>query len=409
MAATFLDSPVRSNCRYFSMHDIRLSAAEIDRMLPRDIWKFSLPELEKLAEGLLGPSSEGWMRRGDDSALIANHRRGSLASKLNEEFAVLATQVESILVGKARDSALCAAAFFHIRFECIHPLKDGNGRTGRMLLAGQCRWGYGLPIPEILAELEVNRNDYQRIFVASRKVAKAPEIQFELLVDLLARVLGVPPTASAAKLPYSTDPAFPDPKALPTELELAARSAEKARRLYPQNLWRPGLNELEQMAQSLLGFSEEGWLRHPPMLADGRPASASRLAEEFAALGDQIDSLLIRKPADPVGAAAFFHLRFVNIRPFRDGNGRIGRSLLAAQCGQSCNLPVAEVITRLTGRPKEYRKIFLSPTPEVQFELLTNLLSQALGVSSNPRVRRLPFSIAPLFPYPMAPSIGPNA
>ena len=38
------------------------------------------------------------------------------------------------ITGVPNDKALVAAAFFHAKFENIHPFSDGNGRTGRLAM-----------------------------------------------------------------------------------------------------------------------------------------------------------------------------------------------------------------------------------------------------------------------------------
>ena len=63
-------------------------------------------------------------------------------------FAVETQRIEPELLLAARQAAslleypIVACAFFHLRFEAIHPFRDGNGRTGRTILAAQIysRW-----------------------------------------------------------------------------------------------------------------------------------------------------------------------------------------------------------------------------------------------------------------------------
>ena len=380
------------------MHDIRVSAVEVDRLLPPDVWKISLSELEHLTQGLVGPTNEGWLRQGDQSALVASQKRGCLATKLSDEFVVLTGQVDTLLAEKTCDAALRAAAFFHLRFENIHPLRDGNGRVGRTLLAAQCGRSYNIPISEVIAQLEAYRNGYRRVFGAPQ-----PELQFELLIDLLARVFALPTTENSGKLPFPTEPIFLDPKPLPTASAMAERSADKIHRLLPPDLWKPSLSELEQLAQGLLGFSSEGWLRQGWQSAliagQKRGTLTPKLSEEFTGLGEQIDIILTEKSSDAaLRAAAFFHLRFENIHPLREGNGRAGRILLAAQCGQSYHLPIREVIAKLAAHPKDYRQIFAAPRPEIQFEQLTGLIVHALALPAMEHMVKLPFPLEPIFP-----------
>ena len=195
------------------------SADKIHRLLPPNLWKPSLSELEQLAQGLLGFSSEGWLRQGGQSTLIGGQKRGSLAPKLSEEFTVLGEQIDTILAGKSSDAALRAAAFFHLRFENIHPLREGNGRTGRILMAAQCSRSYQLPIREVIAKLAAHPKDYRQIFTAPR-----PEFQFKLLVDLLVQALTLPATELMGKMPFPLEPYFLDATPIPPAPELAAAS-----------------------------------------------------------------------------------------------------------------------------------------------------------------------------------------
>ena len=55
---------------------------------------------------------------------------GALPEDVPEELGELVKELEGIQPGQA----LTAAAYFHAKFENIHPFADGNGRTGRLLM-----------------------------------------------------------------------------------------------------------------------------------------------------------------------------------------------------------------------------------------------------------------------------------
>lgn len=55
---------------------------------------------------------------------------GALPEDVPEELAELVSELDGIGSGQA----LTAAAYFHAKFENIHPFADGNGRAGRLLM-----------------------------------------------------------------------------------------------------------------------------------------------------------------------------------------------------------------------------------------------------------------------------------
>ena len=55
---------------------------------------------------------------------------GATPEDVAEEMAELLSEMQEI----ANEKILTAAAYFHAKFENIHPFADGNGRTGRLLM-----------------------------------------------------------------------------------------------------------------------------------------------------------------------------------------------------------------------------------------------------------------------------------
>ena len=55
---------------------------------------------------------------------------GALPEDVPEELSELASELEDI----RPEQALTAAAYYHAKFENIHPFADGNGRAGRLLM-----------------------------------------------------------------------------------------------------------------------------------------------------------------------------------------------------------------------------------------------------------------------------------
>lgn len=151
----------------------------------------------------------GWLRQGDQFVVIANLKLGALASKLDDELAALTADTRRILDAGGADASLRAAAFYHLRFENIHPLREGNGRVGRAILAAQLHQACRLPPDELLRQLHDYENEYKLVFASGQ-----PPEMFELMVDLLAMLTGQTLSEESTKLPASILPLHLDRRPL---------------------------------------------------------------------------------------------------------------------------------------------------------------------------------------------------
>jgi len=186
------------------MHVFEMPSVLMPTLASLNCWALTVADVEGVAAGLLGASPSVQVRRGTQRAIIAQRKFGAAADRLPQEFARLAEQTAKMR-GDGREAAdLCAAAFHHLRFAHIHPLVDGNGRVGRLLLAVQCSRASGYPVPEILAALHELAEDYKLVFGGPNDAT-----QYELMVNLLARILAVP-VPETLELPFALTPMFPE-------------------------------------------------------------------------------------------------------------------------------------------------------------------------------------------------------
>lgn len=192
------------NSRANRMHVIEASSSVFVSLGALDWWAVIAADLERIAPQLLGPLPGGWVRQGDNFIRVGNIKYGANARKLDAELSALSTEAKRILGENSPESVLRAVAFYHLRFENIHPLCEANGRIGRVILAGQLEQSLKIPAADTLAGLKDWEADYHRLFATNN-----PPMMFELLLDLLSRITGIPVSPEASKLPASIEPLHP--------------------------------------------------------------------------------------------------------------------------------------------------------------------------------------------------------
>ena len=91
---------------------------------------------------------------------------------------------------------LAAFAFFHVRFERVHPFLDGNGRSGRTILAVQFEKAFGT------APRFTDQPGYRDAMRASARRDLAP------LMNYLGASVGVPNVTAPWPAPFQVSPRF---------------------------------------------------------------------------------------------------------------------------------------------------------------------------------------------------------
>ena len=89
-----------------------------------------------------------------------------------------------------------ALAFFHVRFERVHPFLDGNGRSGRAILAVQFEKVFGT-LPKF-----TDQPGYREAMRVSAQRDLAP------LANYLGASAGLPRISGAWRVPFQVSPRF---------------------------------------------------------------------------------------------------------------------------------------------------------------------------------------------------------
>lgn len=100
---------------------------------------------------------------------------------------------------------------------------------------------------------------------------------------------------------------------------------------------------------------------------------------------------------------AYYHVRFENIHPLHDGNGRVGRTIMTGQMLQSCQISPAMFEWQLTARNVEYRLAFDEPTPPETYAKLVQVLSHATQIRVGDTSLAPEFSLEPIHRSPGSP------
>lgn len=148
-----------------------------------DWWRVGPEELERLAKCGLGARENGWLRKGAEWAFVGSQKFGAPARSLDVELLELAKDAGQLRGLSRTDSVLLAAAFYHVRFENIHPMHDGNGRIGRILMAGQIYQSCQISPALFEQHLVARQIDYRMAFEAG-----ASQVIFRQLLLLLGRI-----------------------------------------------------------------------------------------------------------------------------------------------------------------------------------------------------------------------------
>lgn len=177
--------------------------------------------------------------------------------------------------------------------------------------------------------------------------------------------------------------------------------------------WMVSTTDLKGIAERFFGLLPGGWVRQGDNFVRVGSvkygANARKLDAELIALSAEAKRILgAGDPESVLRAAAFNHLRFENIHPLCEANGRIGRVILAGQLQQSLRIPLADTLNGLKDWEADYSRLFATNSSPLMFELLLDLLSRITGIPLSSEASKLPASIEPLHPQKNVPKNAPR-
>lgn len=154
----------------------------------------------------------GQMRQDTDKGVLIGRFETAASHRIGREFDLLRAQWETLPLVTTEDKAK-AIAFYHLRFEAIHPFSDGNGRVGRMILARQAQELLGVSGASVVKSLvgdEAARATYYAAFdlanpkgVGRGKLDLAPMSNAILAASALSLRVGY------TRVPYRLPPFAP--------------------------------------------------------------------------------------------------------------------------------------------------------------------------------------------------------
>lgn len=111
---------------------------------------------------------------------------------------ILSRQSRSILKDGSTQNLIRAVSYFHLFFEAIHPMRDGNGRIGRLFITAALRKN----IAEVSNFFKDNESVYKSIFLS--KISD--EQRYEIMIDFIGRLAGIETECLDSSLPYPLHP-----------------------------------------------------------------------------------------------------------------------------------------------------------------------------------------------------------